>query len=235
MTSPKGVSSMKRLRDIRGDSGVGRGRVGEGHTVPIATGGSCSTGLGKPFADLIPVLGEWTRNASAYWSTRPTVVEQVAYHPPDSQSSRTTPRTPTPGAWESAFLSGYLREGRSDGAWEKDDRAMTKDATPCPPSEPEAETGARNPDLSSGEMWAVAFLVAFYRRRMHCQGLERAEGPLSAIIAKLEGEAVLGNGSRFHDLAEAYLPRDPGEQEAFIKLLKERDGLEKRLLGEEYL
>jgi len=83
-------------------------------------------------------------------------------------------------------------------------------------------------------MWAVAFLVAFYRRRVHCQGLERTEAPLSATIAKLEGESVLDNGSRFHDLAGAYLPRDPGEQEAFIKLLKERDGLEKRLLGEEY-
>lgn len=112
---------------------------------------------------------------------------------------------------------------------------MTKDTTTCPHSGPDAESGARNPDLSSGEIWAVAFLVAFYRRRMHGRGLESAEGPLSATIAKLEGATVLDNGSRFHDLAEAYLPAHPGEQEAFIKLLKERDGLEKRLLGDEYL
>lgn len=98
-----------------------------------------------------------------------------------------------------------------------------------------------NPEFTHGELMAIAFLVAFFRRSLQeaplpkervVNRLELAEARLPAIIARLRGDPnVLDNGRRFHDLAEKYVPRAVHEQEGFISLLEKKASLERRVLA----
>ena len=98
-----------------------------------------------------------------------------------------------------------------------------------------------DPAFSHGELMAVGFLVAFFRRSLHeapppgdrvVNWLELAEARLPAIIGRLRGDSkVLDNGRRFHDLAEEYLPRVVRERESFIELLENLAGLEERVFA----
>lgn len=80
------------------------------------------------------------------------------------------------------------------------------------------------PEVSHGELMAVGFLLAFFRkvlREVSANELEFAEARLPTIARRLRNDPdVLDNGTRFHLLAEKYLPCVDREEEDFISLLE---------------
>ena len=96
------------------------------------------------------------------------------------------------------------------------------------------------PAFSPGEVMALGFLVAFYRKSLEeaplpdarfTNRLELAEARMPAIVGRLrEDPDVLDNGRRFHELATEYLPPAGREREDFIALLEDTAGLKARLL-----